>query len=55
MQKGGGVKHAVFTHCGSEIVRGNARRLDTLLRRLGRDYAVDARLARDGDRLLFAD
>ena len=43
----------IFTHCGSQIVRGDARRLDVLIRRLGRDHGIDARLAYDGDRLPF--
>jgi len=46
-----GVKRAIFTHCGSQIVGGDARRLDALVRRLGREHSIDARVARDGDRL----
>lgn len=49
-----GVRRAVFTHCGSQIVRGDARRLDVLVRRLGRDLGIEARLARDSDRLSFS-
>jgi phosphoribosyl 1,2-cyclic phosphodiesterase len=49
-----GVKRAVFTHCGSQIVRGDARRLDRIVRRLGRDHGTEARLARDGDCLIFS-
>lgn len=52
--KRAGVKRAIFTHCGSQIVRGDARRLDAMVRRLGRDHGIDARLARDGDRLSFS-
>lgn len=48
-----GVPKAVFTHCGSEIVRGNARYLDALVRRLGRMRGMIATLARDGDRLIL--
>lgn len=48
-----GVRRAVFTHCGSEIVRSAGRGLDALVRRLGRDHAVNASLACDGDRLSF--
>lgn len=49
------VRRAVFTHCGSQIVRGDARRIEALVRDLGRELGIDARLARDGDRLsLFA-
>lgn len=49
-----GVRHAIFTHCGSEIVRGETRRLNTSVRRLGCERGVDARLACDGDRLSLA-
>ncbi len=48
-----GVWRAVFTHCGSEIVRGDARRLNAMIRRLGEGHGVIARLACDGDRLSF--
>jgi len=47
------VGQAIFTHCGSQIVRGDARRLEALVRQLGRDHGIEARLARDGDRLSF--
>jgi hypothetical protein len=46
---------AIFTHCGSAIVRGNGRFLAAIVRGLGRKHDVDARIARDGDRLLFAE
>jgi phosphoribosyl 1,2-cyclic phosphodiesterase len=46
-----GVRHAIFTHCGSPIVRGDQRALNTLIRRLGRERGVDASLACDGDRI----
>jgi phosphoribosyl 1,2-cyclic phosphodiesterase len=48
-----GVHRAVFTHCGSPIVRGNTRALSATLWRLGREHGVDARFARDGDRMCF--
>jgi hypothetical protein len=44
---------AIFTHCGSPIVRGDPRALDAIIRSLGRQYGIDARLASDGDRLSF--
>lgn len=47
------VPRAIFTHCGSPIVRGDARVLNATIRKLGREHGVDARLARDGDRLAF--
>lgn len=51
----GGVRYAIFTHCGSPIVRGDARKLNAMLRRIGHQHGVDARFACDGDRLSFAD
>ncbi len=48
-----GVRHAIFTHCGSPIVRGDVRTLSAVLRRLGREHGVEARFAYDGDRFLF--
>lgn len=48
------VRRAIFTHCGSAIVRGNARRLAATVRDLGRDRGIDACLACDGDSLRFA-
>jgi phosphoribosyl 1,2-cyclic phosphodiesterase len=44
------VRRGVFTHCGSAIVRGNARALTEIVRRLGREHGIDACLACDGDR-----
>jgi phosphoribosyl 1,2-cyclic phosphodiesterase len=46
-----GVPRAVFTHCGSEIVAAEGRRLAGAVRRLGRERGVQARLAYDGFRL----
>jgi ribonuclease BN (tRNA processing enzyme) len=48
------VRHAVFSHCGSEVVGGDARWLNALLRRLGHEREVDARFACDGLRLSFS-
>ena len=47
------VRRAIFTHCGSPIVRGDPRALSATVRKLGRERGIDARLARDGDRLSF--
>jgi phosphoribosyl 1,2-cyclic phosphodiesterase len=47
------VRRAIFTHCGSPIVRGDARRLNAWIRQLGRAHGIDARFARDGERLAF--
>jgi hypothetical protein len=42
------VPSAIFTHCGSEIVRGDERRLGGELRRVARAHGVEARFAYDG-------
>jgi phosphoribosyl 1,2-cyclic phosphodiesterase len=42
------VDRAVFTHCGSQIVGGDERLLCALVRRLGRERGVEARIAHDG-------
>jgi phosphoribosyl 1,2-cyclic phosphodiesterase len=47
------VPAAIFTHCGSEIVKGNAKLLDRLIREMGAEYGVSARIAHDGQRLRF--
>lgn len=48
-----GVAHAIFTHCGSQIVCGDGRRMNPLIKRLGRQFGVAARLAGDGDRIFL--
>jgi phosphoribosyl 1,2-cyclic phosphodiesterase len=47
------VRCAIFTHCGSPIVRAMPRSMDRLIARLGREQGIEARLARDGDRLFL--
>jgi phosphoribosyl 1,2-cyclic phosphodiesterase len=44
---------AYFTHCGSEIVTAHARPIHQAVRRLGAERGVDARVARDGLRLML--
>jgi phosphoribosyl 1,2-cyclic phosphodiesterase len=46
-----GVRNAVFTHCGTEIVGGDERRIGPKVRRIAREMGVDARIAYDGLRL----
>lgn len=46
-----GVRRAVFTHCGSEIVRSDTRAIAKRVSELGLEFGVDARLAHDGERL----
>lgn len=43
-----GVPRAVFTHCGSEIVKGDARTTAATVRALGRECGVEARIVYDG-------
>ena len=45
------VRRAIFTHCGSPIVRGDGRKMNALIRRLGHENGIDACLAHDGYRL----
>ena len=45
------VRHAVFTHCGSPIVRVSAQAVDSLVGRLGKERGIDAWIASDGDHL----
>ncbi|MDP3889081.1 MAG: MBL fold metallo-hydrolase [bacterium] len=42
------VSHAIFTHCGSQIVEGDERTLGALVRELGNQRGVDARISYDG-------
>jgi phosphoribosyl 1,2-cyclic phosphodiesterase len=46
--KEGDVARAIFTHCGSEIVRSDARAINSRVRQLGLAQGVDARVAHDG-------
>ncbi len=46
-----GVRRAIFTHCGTQIVAGNARHLDRRVRDLGRARGIVAQIAYDGLRL----
>jgi phosphoribosyl 1,2-cyclic phosphodiesterase len=43
-----GVPWAVFTHCGSEIVKGDARAVAARVDALGRQQGIRAEVARDG-------
>jgi len=43
-----GVSRAIFTHCGSGIVRSEPRAIAGKVRRLGEEQGVTATLARDG-------
>jgi ribonuclease BN (tRNA processing enzyme) len=43
-----GIPRAIFTHCGSEIVGGDARAVAGEVRRMGLERGVEARVAYDG-------
>lgn len=43
-----GVRRAIFTHCGSEIVRGNERAAGAKVAALGEERGVEAEIAFDG-------
>ena len=45
------VQRAIFTHCGSPIVRASPQAMDLLVDRLGREHDMDVRIAGDGERL----
>ncbi len=42
------VPRAIITHCGSEIVTGDQRKLSTNLRAMAAERGLDARIAHDG-------
>jgi len=46
--RAGGVPRAIFTHCGSAIVRSAQRRVEDIVESLGRVRGVEAALAYDG-------
>lgn len=49
-----GVAEAVITHCGTEIVAGDERRLGARLRAMARERGLAARIAHDGMEMTFA-
>jgi len=46
--KDAAVPQAIFTHCGSQIVRDKSGETEALVRRLGREHGFPARIAYDG-------
>src|SRR5207249_5522097 len=48
-----GVLHIIFTHCGSEIVTGDARRIAKELHAIATERGVEARIAYDGMKLIL--
>jgi phosphoribosyl 1,2-cyclic phosphodiesterase len=49
--KTAGICRAIFTHCGSPIVRGNASVLRAAIKRLGQEYGIEAQFAYDGHQI----
>jgi hypothetical protein len=49
------VRHAIFAHRGSPIVRGNVAKIDAIVRHLGIERGIDAQVAVDGLRLFLGD
>ncbi len=43
-----GVREAIFTHCGSGIVKSDARKIAARIADLGKAHGVEARIAYDG-------
>jgi hypothetical protein len=43
-----GVGRAMFTHCGSEIVKGDAGTVAAAVLALGSEYGIEALIAHDG-------
>jgi phosphoribosyl 1,2-cyclic phosphodiesterase len=48
-----GVTRATFTHCGSQIVEGDRRQVEAVVRKLGRERGIDAGVAHDGMELML--
>ena len=51
--KEAGIRHAIFTHCGSGIVSGNREQQNARVERLGQEQGIAARFAEDKDELSF--
>ena len=49
-----GVGRAIFTHCGSEIVRSDAAAIAAAIAMLGREQGIEASLDYDGQRLALS-
>jgi phosphoribosyl 1,2-cyclic phosphodiesterase len=48
-----GVRRALFTHCGSDVVAGDERMLQPKVRRMGEERGVDAAIAHDGQEIVL--
>jgi phosphoribosyl 1,2-cyclic phosphodiesterase len=47
-----GIRKAIFTHCGSQIVKGDGRTLGAKIRAIGKAYGVNVKIAYDGMKIL---
>lgn len=50
-----GVPRAVFTHCGSQLVRGDPKAIQARVEKLGADVGVEAAIAYDGLEISLGD
>ena len=48
-----GVPRAVITHCGSEIVKGDERKIGAQLRQMAAERGIEACIAQDGMELIW--
>ncbi|MFC1841643.1 MBL fold metallo-hydrolase [Candidatus Dependentiae bacterium] len=48
-----GVPMAIFTHCGSQIVKGDGRTLGAKIRNIGKEYGVEVKVAYDGMKIIL--
>ena len=46
------MSRAIITHCGSEIVTANERQLAAKIAAVARELGVEARIARDGMKVI---
>ena len=49
-----GVRRAIFTHCGSFIVKSDARKIAARVPDLGEVHGIEASIAYDGLRLILS-
>jgi phosphoribosyl 1,2-cyclic phosphodiesterase len=51
--KDAGIRRAMVTHCGSEIVKGDTAEVEARVRQMGEERGVEAAIARDGMTLVL--
>lgn len=47
------VSRAIITHCGTQIVTANPKKIEQIIKQLGKDKGVDVRVAHDGMSILL--